>query len=66
MYRAPGARTIRVARSAATGVGSYLDGQEAELDEPLLLGLKADGIPSLLHRVFEDRMREAGRGSLRG
>lgn len=52
-------RTIRVAPSAAATVSRYLAGQDAEPDEPLLLGLKIDGAPHVLHRVFRDAMRAA-------
>src|SRR2546430_10935980 len=56
----PGVRTIRVAATAAAAVDAYLAGEEAEPDEPLLLGLKPAGIPLFLPKLFRDAMRSAG------
>lgn len=54
------ARTIRVATTAATAMDACLAAQKAELDEPLLLGLKTGAHPYLFSRLFQERMREAG------
>ncbi|GAB2882188.1 hypothetical protein GCM10027074_58180 [Streptomyces deserti] len=54
------ARTIRVAATAAAAVDACLEAEEAELDEPLLLGLKSAGNSYLLSRLFQGRMRNAG------
>lgn len=58
--RMPEGRTIRVAPSAATAIDAYLAGEEAEPDEPLLIGLRPNGIPHFLPKVFRDAMRRAG------
>lgn len=47
-------RTIRVAPTVAAAVDDLLAGEDAEPDEPLLLGLKPRGIPFMLHRRFDD------------
>ncbi|MGW0780285.1 hypothetical protein [Streptomyces sp. NPDC002913] len=46
---------IRVAPTAATAVDAYLASQNAELDEPLLVGLERDSLPYL----FADAARQA-------
>lgn len=53
-------RVIRVAPSAASVVDGYLRGQDAEPDEPLLLGLRPEGNPHLLHQLFQRAMGSAG------
>jgi integrase len=58
--RPPEGRTIRVAPSAAAAIDGYLAGEETEPDEPLLIGLRPNGIPHFLPKVFRDAMRRAG------
>ncbi|MGW8679685.1 hypothetical protein ACWGNN_01210 [Streptomyces sp. NPDC055817] len=53
-------RTIRVAPTAAAAVDGLLAGEDAEPQEPLLLGLKPDGIPFMLPRLFGAAMKRAG------
>jgi integrase len=55
-------RTIRVAQSAADRIEDYLGDEETAPEEPLLLGLKTQGIPHMVHRVFQDRMQQAQLG----
>jgi integrase len=51
------ARSIRIAPSAASALGGYLAGEDAEPDEPLLTGLEVQG---RLERAFRTAMRRAG------
>ncbi|MFD4652660.1 hypothetical protein [Streptomyces sp. NPDC058441] len=53
-------RTIRVAPTAAAVLDDLLAGEDAEPREPLLLGLKPDGIPFRLPRLFDEAMKRAG------
>lgn len=50
-------RTIRIAPSAASTLDAYLEGQNAELGEPLLLGLEHSWS---MRRLFRDAMQQAG------
>ncbi|GFE19993.1 hypothetical protein [Streptomyces nigrescens] len=49
-------RTIRIAPSAASVLDALLEGENAELGEPLLLGLEH----WVVHRLFRDAMQQAG------
>jgi integrase len=53
-------RTIRVAPSADALIGAYLAGEDAELDEPLLLGLKVQGVKHMLPNLFQEVMKRGG------
>ncbi|MFF8784876.1 hypothetical protein [Streptomyces sp. NPDC015125] len=50
-------RTIRIAPSAASALDEHLEGENAELGEPLLLGLEYHWF---VHRLFRDAMQQAG------
>ncbi|MGW2920449.1 hypothetical protein ACWDBF_21660 [Streptomyces angustmyceticus] len=50
-------RTIRIAPSAASTLDTLLEGENAELGEPLLLGLEGRWF---VHRLFRDAMEQAG------
>lgn len=50
-----GLRTIRIARTAATALDSYLAGQNTDSDEPLLLGIQNGQCIRMLHRLSAGR-----------
>ncbi|MFE4671400.1 site-specific integrase [Streptomyces sp. NPDC056723] len=53
-------RTIRVAPTVAAELDALLVGEDAEPHETRLLGLKPDGIPFMLPRLFGAAMKRAG------
>lgn len=50
-----GLRTIRIARTAAAALDSYLAGQTTNADEPLLLGIQNGQCIRMLHRLSAGR-----------
>lgn len=53
-------RTIRVAPSAAAIIDEYLNGEDTEPNEPLLLGLKVQGVEHMLPKLVQEVMTRGG------